>query len=183
MGDRVYLNDEWFFSENFKEEYVCGQEFRKLERVRLPHTVKVTPFNYFDESEYQMVSGYYRELYAPLDWNGKYVLLTFEGIAHDSEVYVNGALAGTHHCGYTAFSIDISGLLKYGDNNIIAVKDDSRESLNVPPFGLVIDYMTYGGMYRECYLDIKEQVHIDDLFVSSNMTDHVRLFYHMTFTD
>ncbi|MBP5199013.1 MAG: glycoside hydrolase family 2 protein, partial [Lachnospiraceae bacterium] len=83
----------------------------------------------------------------------------------------------------TAFSIDISGLLKYGDNNIIAVKDDSRESLNVPPVGLVIEYMTYGGMYRECYLDIKEQVHIDDLFVSSNMTDHVRLFYHMTFTD
>ncbi|MCR5255036.1 MAG: glycoside hydrolase family 2 protein [Acetatifactor sp.] len=183
MSDRFYLNEEWFFSESFKEEYIHSQEFKKLDKVRIPHTVKTTPFNYFDESEYQMVSGYYRELYAPLDWAGKYVELTFEGIAHDSEVYVNGKPAGSHHCGYTAFSIDISSYLKFGDNNIIAVKDDSRENLNIPPFGLVIDYMTYGGMYRECYLEVKEQVHINDLFVSANMTDHVRMFCHLSYTD
>ena len=36
--------------------------------------------------------------------------------------------------------------------NTLVVKVDSRESVNIPPFGFVIDYMTYGGLYREVWL-------------------------------
>lgn len=56
-----------------------------------------------------------------------------------------------------AFTIDISALLYYGEDNIIAVRVDSNENLNVPPFGFVIDYMTYGGVYRDVYLEIKRK--------------------------
>ena len=43
----------------------------------------------------------------------------------------------------------ISAGTRYGVKNILVVKVDSREVLNIPPFGYVIDYMTYGGIYRD----------------------------------
>ena len=51
--------------------------------------------------------------------------------------------------------MDISDDAVYGIRNTLVVKVDSRESVNIPPFGFVIDYMTYGGLYREVWLDIK----------------------------
>jgi len=50
---------------------------------------------------------------------------------------------------------------------VLAVKVDSRESINVPPFGNVIDYMTYGGLYREVYLDVLDKTCIEDVFVKT----------------
>ena len=42
---------------------------------------------------------------------------------------------------------------------------DSNENLNVPPFGFVIDYMTYGGIYRDVYLEINEESYLADVFL------------------
>lgn len=53
--------------------------------------------------------------------------------------------------------------------NILVVKVDSREDLNIPPFGYVIDYMTYGGIYRDVYLDIKNKDHIEDIFYRTDI--------------
>lgn len=83
------------------------------------------------------------------------MIATFEGIAHEAQVFLNGERIGEHHCGYTAFSIDISKKLRIGEENVLTVRVDSRENLNIPPFGYVIDYMTYGGIYREAYVDLK----------------------------
>ena len=63
--------------------------------------------------------------------------------------------------------------LEYGKDNILVVKVDSRESLNVPPFGFVIDYMTYGGIYRDVYIDVKNPTYIEDVFVSTKLASQV----------
>ena len=157
MNKRFYLNNDWYFSENWDDP-----DFRK---VRIPHTCKELPFHYFSEQEYQMVSGYGRKLEIPKEWKGSVLLLTFEGAAHQATVYVNGEEAACHNCGYTAFTVDISELVKYGESNQIAVKLDSRESLDIPPFGNAIDYLTYGGIYRNVYLDVKPPTYIKDVFI------------------
>lgn len=165
MTGRIYLNDHWKFTKEFSEELLkanCDENL--LKSVRLPHTVQETAFSYFDETAYQMVSGYRRILRIPEEWRGKRLLLTFEGIAHDSVVYCNGKIVGEHHCGYTAFTADIGSAVHYGQDNVIAVRVDSRESLNIPPFGYVIDYMTYGGIYRDVYLEVQEPCCIEDVF-------------------
>jgi len=166
MTHRFYLNDDWLFTEQF-EDSLTAPEYpeNKLQPVRLPHTCKETPFHYFDESLYQMVSGYRRHLLIPKDWQGKQILLTFEGAAHDSTVFCNGKKVGEHHCGYTAFTVDLTDNVLYGQDNLLCVRLDSRENLNVPPFGYVIDYMTYGGIYRDVRLEVKEKVSISDIFV------------------
>lgn len=166
MTHRFYLNDDWLFTEQF-EDSLAAPEYPEntLQPVRLPHTCKETPFHYFDESLYQMVSGYRRHLLIPKDWQGKQILLTFEGAAHDSTVFCNGKKVGEHHCGYTAFTVDLTDNVLYGQDNLLCVRLDSRENLNVPPFGYVIDYMTYGGIYRDVRLEVKEKVSLSDIFV------------------
>ena len=166
MTHRLYLNDDWLFTEQFEDSLVETEyPENTLQPVRLPHTCKETPFHYFDESLYQMVSGYRRHLQIPADWQGKQILLTFEGVAHDSTVFCNGKKVGEHHCGYTAFTVDLTDNVLYGQDNLLCVRLDSRENLNVPPFGYVIDYMTYGGIYRDVRLEVKEKVSLSDIFV------------------
>ncbi|MCR5343208.1 MAG: glycoside hydrolase family 2 protein [Butyrivibrio sp.] len=172
MRRKLYLNNEWKFSTAFDEGMIrAGYNDSALEQVRIPHTVKETPFNYFDDAIYQMVSGYRKIFMADQHWSGKKVFLHFEGAAHEATVYFNGTKLGVHSCGYTGFKFDISDLLNFTGDNIIAVKLDSRENLNVPPFGFVVDYMTYGGIYRDVYLEISERTYVEDTFVYTEVPE------------
>lgn len=170
MQKRIYLNDDWCFTECFSEK-IFDKDFAEdgMRTVRLPHTCKETPLHYFDEHIYQMVSGYRRIIEAPEVWSGQKVILTIDGAAHESEVFLNKESLGVHSCGYTAFSVDLTEKLHYGEANVLVVRVDSRETLNIPPFGFVVDYMTYGGIYRDVYLDIKNPLYLEDVFIRSEI--------------
>ena len=172
---KIWLNDGWLFTETFDEKILEKECTCPLEEVRIPHTVKETPYHYFDAKVYQMVSGYRKVLHAPKEWEGKRVFLNFDSVGHGAWVYLNGEQIGEHHCGYTAFSMELTGKLRLGEDNILAVKVDSRESQNIPPYGYVIDYMTYGGIYREVSLEICGEDHIRDIFVKPQIPDEIKL--------
>ena len=159
---RTYLNDNWQFFNQWNDAIF---EKDGGEAARLPHSHAIAPFNCFDETIYQYVSGYKRVLHLA-DVAGKTFLLTFEGVAHRAEVFVNGIHVATHECGYTAFTVDITAHVHKGDNQLV-VKVDSRKTLNQPPFGFVIDYQTYGGIYRDVYLEEKRGVYVQDAFVKA----------------
>ena len=166
MISRIYLDNDWQFFEEFSEDQLkadCASE--KSVIVRLPHTCKEIPFHYFDESLYQMVCSYRKVFKPESSWKNKHVLLTIDGAAHESEVFLNGKSLAVHHCGYTAYTVDLAEDLDFENDNVLVIKVNSREDLNVPPFGLVIDYMTYGGIYRDVYIDVKEDVYFKDIFL------------------
>ncbi len=166
MRDRRYLNDDWKFSPLWQPAMAkANWPETDMEDVRLPHTCREVPLHYFDEGAYQMVSGYRRHVYGEKEWEGKAVYLTLEGAAHESQIYVNGTWAGAHSCGYTACTLEIGRFLHYGKDNVISICLDSRESLNVPPFGHVIDYMTFGGLYRDVYVEVMSPLHMESLFL------------------
>ena len=96
---------------------------------------------------------------------GKKILLTIDGAAHDAEVYWNGKKVGEHRCGYTAFTMDVSGEVLWEEENILTVRVDSREKPKIPPFGFVVDYMTYGGLTREVWIEARNEIYIEDAFV------------------
>ena len=166
---RTYLNDGWKFFSQWSESVFDSD---RGEEVRLPHTNVQTPFNCFNESVYQFVSGYRRILHAD-NLQSRYIL-TFEGVAHYCEVFVNGTIVGKHSCGYTAFSVDVTAFLHEGDN-VLVVKVDSRESLNQPPFGFVIDYLTYGGIYRDVYMDVYQGAYVADAFVRTETEGRLQI--------
>ena len=55
--------------------------------------------------------------------------------------------------------------VKPGEENILIVKVDSTERKDIPPFGNVVDYLTYGGIYREAWLTAADPVHLSRLFL------------------
>ena len=170
-------NDGWLFAPTFDPAIVrpecTGVE---LEPVRLPHTVKTLPYNYCNENEYQRVSGYRREFFAPKEWQGRTVLLTFGAVAHDATVFCNGRRVFHHGCGYTAFTVDLTESLLPGQKNVVAVRCDSREDLNIPPFGGQIDFLTYGGIYRAVSLDVKEPAYLRDIFIEAQAEGDFRIY-------
>ena len=170
---KIYINNDWLFAKEFKDEYISGSIDDTMQSVRIPHTTRELPFNYFSEDSYQMLCAYRKPIYAPREWANKRIIITFEGAAHYAEVFLNGEKIGEHYSGYTAFSLELTGKLKFDEDNILVVKLDSRENLNIPPFGKVIDYMTYGGIYRDVYLDIKENCYISDVFVKPEFTGKI----------
>ena len=160
MNDRKYLNNEWKFSEDAETDATVS--------VRIPHTCKEFPYHYFNESKCQMRCKYERPLFILDEWKDKTLLLTFEGAAHNAEVFINDEPVYEHRCGYTAFTIDITDRVEYGKSNRIRVILDTRESLNIPPFGEHSDFLAYGGIYRDVYLDVKEKMHIQDVYVRTH---------------
>jgi len=163
------LCNNWEFIPNWFEGYETGEG--QGSPVRLPHTVQECPQHYADHNSYEMVCGYRRKLELTEDLEGKYIFLQFDGAAHIAAVFLNGVQVGTHRCGYTGFRVDITEAAVLGGENILAVKLDTTENPDVPPFGFVIDYLTYGGLYREVWLDIKEKSYIEDLYITTpNLT-------------
>ncbi len=168
----ISLCRAWEFTENWSEAFGRGEG--RCEAVELPHTVKELPLHYADSQHYQMICGYRRVLEVTPEMAGKRLFLQFDAAGHIATVYVNGAELATHRCGYTAFRVEITDAVKPGEN-LVAVKLDTTENAAVPPFGFVIDYLTYGGLYREVWLDVREQSMICDVYVTTPTTQSLHL--------
>lgn len=173
MRQIIPLNYGWEFTEEWNTDFSRGKA-GEYSLVDLPHCVCQTPLNYFDEKAYQMVSGYRRTLILPEEAQNKRIFLYIGAAAHYAEVYLDGVPMGSHKGGYTEFCVDLSGKLRADHPSTLAIMVDSRESLNIPPFGHVIDYMTYGGLYRKVRLEIREESYINDVFAIPIVPDGVK---------
>jgi beta-galactosidase len=159
------LCNNWEFTPQWSEAFAWGAG--EGTAVRLPHTVQEIPLHYADHKSYQMICGYRRKLHLGEELKGKNLFLQFDGAAHIATVYVNGRELATHCTGYTGFRIDITDAVILGADNLLALRLDTTENPDVPPFGFVVDYLTYGGLYREVWLDVREQQYIEDLFITT----------------
>ncbi len=158
----ISLCDGWEFTREWSGDFLAG--LGEAEPVRLPHTAGETPLHYAAPEDYALVCGYRRRLAIPEEYRGRRLFLQFDGASHQAQVYINGVMAAEHRCGYTAFRVEISGLARFGEDNTVAVRLDCREDGAIPPFGFVIDYLCYGGLYREAWLDVRGQSYIEDVF-------------------
>lgn len=169
----ISLCSGWEFTPEWTDDFLRGGG--AFNQVRLPHTVKEVPLHYASPADYEMICGYRRNLDIPASCAGKRLFLQFDGAAHIATVYVNGRELITHRCGYTAFRTEITDLVVPGGENTVAVRLDCTENPAVPPFGFVIDYLTYGGLYREAWLDVREKDYIEDIYVTTPSLDTVKV--------
>jgi beta-galactosidase len=142
------LNFGWQFKFSFATKDITTAF--KNEVVNIPHTVKEIDLNYFDDKQTRTVSVYQKVFDYDLKKERR-LFVVFEGVMARAAVYFNGNLIANHIGGYTPFKVELTKhLLPKG--NMLTVKVDSNEVGDHPPFGKVIDYLTYGGIYREVYL-------------------------------
>ncbi|MBQ6020370.1 MAG: beta galactosidase jelly roll domain-containing protein [Clostridia bacterium] len=163
----VPLNFGWKYSPVFSPEMLVPDfDDSGFESVDIPHCNKELPYNYFDEQSYQFVSCYRKSFDLSKEdlAAGKRVFLQFEGAANYAVVYLNGKEAGSHKGAYTQFTLELTSFVNEGKNTI-AVMLDSTERSEIPPFGKVVDYLVYGGIYREVSLIVTENLFIEDVFI------------------
>lgn len=156
------FNDSWSFKKGpFPADPVLFQPIleQKWQDISIPHTWNATDMQN-DKNNFYAGEAFYKKTFRPeLSWQNKRLFLKFEGVATVAELYVNGAFAGNHKGGYSAFTIEISKLLKFGEDNEILVKVDNASRPDVVPINNTL-FGVYGGIYRPVQLIVTEKVNI-----------------------
>lgn len=159
--DRV-IDASWRFTrENPAGAESTGFSDRHWENISLPHT-----WNALDGqdggNDYYRGTGWYRKNFkAEAAWRGKSVFLKFDAAATVAHVFVNGKPAGRHAGNFGAFCFDVSPLVRFGSDNLIAVKVNNARDTTVAP--LRGDFTVYGGIYRSVHLLVLDQLSISPL--------------------
>ncbi len=161
FGWRFHLGD-------LSEASTAGFPDTDWRAVRLPHDWSVehsfTQENTAGATAYLPggVGWYRKHFHVSSESLGRRISIEFDGVYTDSQVWVNGHLLGKRPNGYTAFSYDLSEYLKYGEDNVIAVRADRSA---------YIDCRWYpgSGIYRDVRLVSRHATHIPKwgVFVST----------------
>ena len=160
------INRKWRYSRTVVEGgHDKNFDDSQFDQVVIPHTNIPLPWHGFDEKTYEFVSLYRRRFKLPPAAKGKRVSVDFEGVMTASTVWINGTRLGEYKGGYTPFSFDLTPHIDFNGENVLAVDVDSSERADIPPFGYEIDYLTFGGIYREVSLRLVPPTFIDNIFV------------------
>ena len=181
------LNHGWLFSDKVVPDAtrtVINEAAFK--RVTIPHTNKLLPWHGFDDKEYEFVSIYRKHFRLPPEMNGRRVFVDFGAVMTAATVWINGEKLGEYRGGYTPFSFELTHQINWKGDNVLAVEVDSTERGDIPPFGGEIDYLTFGGIYRDVSLRVVPNTFIDNVFakplevLSEKRTVAVRVFVSQT---
>lgn len=162
MRSLIPFNHDWLYMPARAAAETSDDAFTP---VTLPHANVILPANGFDDAEYQFVSAYRKRFTLPEPLAGRRLFIDFEGAMIAATVSINGHTFAEHKGGFTPFSFDLTPYVREDGENLLEVELDSTERTDIPPFGHTVDYMTFGGIYREVALRMVDPVFIDDVFV------------------
>lgn len=157
---KTSLNHEWLFAKGtitMMELFTGSGE--KIKKVDLPHdamihqersrnTKNAHQTGFYPGGEYT----YIKQWNVPEDLKNHTVVLEFEGVADTCRIYLNGELLAVNYNPYTDICIDVSGYLKFGENNEIKVEVCSVEQSS--------RWYSGAGLYRPVNVWSGELIHI-----------------------
>ena len=162
----VLFDDGWRFHRGgaqYAEQ--PGFDDASWRRIDLPHDWSIEDLpgtaSPFDRDAIGQVStgfttggtGWYRKSFNVSDAdNGKRVVIRFDGIYMNPEIWINGSPLGSHPYGYTSFWYDITDKLKFPGPNLLAVKVRNE--------GENSRWYSGSGIYRHVWLTVLEPVHV-----------------------
>ena len=100
--------------------------------------------------------AFYRTTFTvPASWNGKAILLDFEGATYHCQAWVDGHFVGSHEGGYTPFHFDVSGFVQPGRESTLVIRvaalskkmDVDGMNLYQAPLSKHSWYYVYGGLW------------------------------------
>ena len=155
----VSFNKNWQFL-RLEKEITYGDE-DKWQQVSLPHTPKIEPTIVNDQ--WQGNVWYKKIIKAPKAWRNKKLFIRFEAAMSHAEVWLNGTKIGEHFGGYLPFTLDVSEAMKIDEPNELKLKLNNEDNPMIGPKPLKnLDFNTYGGLYREVNLLVKNSLYITD---------------------
>lgn len=165
-GREVYsMNPAWRFHKGAVE----GAETKEFNDkdwtvVSLPDGIEYLPTEASGCINYQGEVWYRKHFMPDAALKGKKLFLHFEAIMGKSKVFVNGKLLTEHFGGYLPVIVDVTDVLDWNGDNVIAVWADNSDDPSYPPGKAqdVLDYTYFGGIYRDCWLIAHNNVFITD---------------------
>lgn len=165
-GREVYsMNPAWRFHKGAME----GAETKEFNDkdwtvVSLPDGIEYLPTEASGCINYQGEVWYRKHFMPDAALKGKKLFLHFEAIMGKSKVFVNGKLLTEHFGGYLPVIVDVTDVLDWNGDNVIAVWADNSDDPSYPPGKAqdVLDYTYFGGIYRDCWLIAHNNVFITD---------------------
>ena len=165
-GREVYsMNPAWRFHKGAVE----GAETKEFNDkdwtvVSLPDGIEYLPTEASGCINYQGEVWYRKHFTPDAALKGKKLFLHFEAIMGKSKVFVNGKLLTEHFGGYLPIIADVTDVLDWNGDNVIAVWADNSDDPSYPPGKAqdVLDYTYFGGIYRDCWLIAHNNVFITD---------------------
>ena len=132
--------------------------------VNLPHTFQ--NLSVLSTSYYRGIGCYRKHFTLGAEQTGRKVLLYFEGAMTVTQVWINGTALPLHKGGFTPFCFDISQYCTFdGSDNVVSVRIDNKLQGDIPPEkadGGYVDFVLFGGLYRDVKLIITDPVYIPD---------------------
>ncbi|WPR71165.1 glycoside hydrolase family 2 TIM barrel-domain containing protein [Flavobacterium sp. NG2] len=162
---KTNINENWSYLENDTNKITTANQAKNWTVLNLPHT-----WNSEDATDnipgYRRAASWYKkQLVIPAIAANTVYQLYFEGSNITTKVYVNGKEAGEHIGGYIGFTIDITSLIKQG-NNEVAVRVDNSYNPEIIP-SQKSDFTIYGGITRDVWLLALPKNHIDNLKITT----------------
>ncbi|MCL1892965.1 MAG: glycoside hydrolase family 2 protein [Holophagaceae bacterium] len=151
------INDNWEFVK-WDTARLNSNELPNWQGVSIPHTWNATDAQ-SGVGMYQGYGWYRRDLDVAEDWKGKRVFIRFEGVGSVADIYINGKHLGQHKGAYSAFCIDITDAINYGNFNEMLVRADNRSRPDVIPVNHYL-FTVFGGIYRPVSLIVTNPAHI-----------------------
>lgn len=172
MEQKRILDQKWrFIQEDVENAFQADFNDNKWKEISLPHT-----WNAFDvqsgggtkrellqskKATYFRGVGWYRTVIPIPSKEDKRFFVFFEAAGSVAHVYLNGTYLGQHLGAFSAFCYEVTPHVKFGEDNVLAVKVDNSWREDLPPLGG--DFPVMGGLYRPAHLIEKERTCITPL--------------------
>ncbi len=157
------FNADWlFYRGDFADDVAKNWTFAdsNWQTVHLPHFPKVTPLRHpWRLPDNQGINWYRKHFNMAEKYKGRKIFVEFEAADQVADVWINSAHLVTHIGSYLPFTVDITEHVKFGGDNVLAVKVDNHDNRDIPVYG---NWISYGGLYRDAYLQITDRLYITD---------------------
>lgn len=152
----IDFNENWLFEQDDWIGFYHGSWMDWNESTWIPIR---TPHTYNAEDTFDPIRGYYRGMawyrkhfIIPESEKGRILKIHFGAIGNESEIWVNEQFLGKFTTGYTPIEVDITDVVSYESENVIAIRVNNLHNDEIPPGRWRMDYNVYGGIYREVNL-------------------------------
>ena len=152
FGNMLIINDEtkiWQKAGNHGLSKADNPFHEKLRKIDLPHDFVIEGEfapgeNWKTGSLKKDKAWYIKKFHLPEEDRDKRIVIEFDGIYRNSQVFANGHFVGRRLSGYSSLSYDITEICEFGKENCIAVFVDATENEQWSYEG--------GGIYRSVRL-------------------------------
>ena len=180
---RASLDGSWriiFDRENKgKRESWSKREVFELQEQKLP--IQVPSCWEETEQDYEGVAWYGRDFSVPDAWKDKVIRLKFGAVNYIAEVWLNDAAVGFHEGGYTPFELDISDLVKFGEDNFLLVRVVGPAVTKEEIDCLAQDEAPHwrgaiaGGIWQSVEMIATDMTYVRDVFVEPRLSEELAI--------